>query len=50
MTNTNEILNEQREHMQNDLVTILDGLDDKTLDSVCQVIVDRIEIIKRGLK
>ena len=43
------IINKQREQMQIDITCILDGLDDKIIDNVCQVIVDRCNNIKTGL-
>ena len=40
-----QLLIEQREQVQNDLLCILDGLDDSILDAVCQVIVERFDIL-----
>ena len=40
-----KIIIDQRELIQNDLLTILDGLPQEVLDLVCQVIVDRFSII-----
>ena len=40
-----QVILEQREQMQEDLLCILDGLDNDVLDNVCQVIVDRCNII-----
>lgn len=36
---------EQRERIQNDLICILDGLDQQFIDNVCQVVVDRMNIL-----
>lgn len=36
---------EQREQMQHDILCILDGLDDKVLDDVCEVVSDRMGIL-----
>lgn len=41
-----QLLNDQCEQIQEDLMCILDGLDDEMLDNVCQVIVDRFNILK----
>ena len=38
-------LKNQRESIQEDLRTILDGLDDEVIDRVCQVVVDRFNIL-----
>jgi hypothetical protein len=35
----------QREQMQHDIDCILEGMDDKVVDLVCQVIVDRFNIL-----
>ena len=40
----------QREQAQNDILCILDGLDNTFLDNVCQVIVDRFNILKSKLE
>ena len=40
-----QVILEQREQMQEDLMCILDGLDNDIIDNVCQVIVDRCNII-----
>ena len=45
MDTTLRVLNEQCENIQNDLLCILDGMDGKVLDDVCQVIVDRFNFI-----
>ena len=45
-----KIVNDQRELIQDDLMCMLDGLDDDFLTSVCQVIVDRMEIIKNAIE
>jgi hypothetical protein len=42
-------LKDQCELIQDDLTCILDGVDNQTLDMVCQVIVDRIQILKLKL-
>lgn len=36
-----QLLVDQRELLQDDLVTILDGLDNQFIDQVCQTIVER---------
>ena len=36
---------QQREQLQEDLRCILDGVDDSFLDNVCQVVVDRMNIL-----
>ena len=43
------IIDEQREQAQKDIMCILDGIDDEYLDNVCDVIVDRFNIIKEKL-
>lgn len=40
----------QREQAQEDVMCILDGLDDKTISLVCQVIVDRMNIVLTEIK
>jgi len=40
------VIKDQKELIQDDLLCILDGLDDSILNNVCQVIVDRLEIIE----
>jgi hypothetical protein len=49
---TEQDLLDQREQIQNDLICILEGIDQKILDNVCQVIVDRFKILinKRNSK
>lgn len=47
---TKKDLIKQREQMQNDILCILDGLDQSVLDSVCQVIVDRVGILLNKLQ
>jgi len=47
---TEQDLLDQRESIQNDLDCILDGIDQKILDNVCQVIVDRFKILIDKLK
>lgn len=43
---TKQDLEEQKKQMEWDLLSILDGIDDQQiLDNVCQVIVDRINIL-----
>lgn len=42
-------LTSQSENIQNDLLCVLDGLDNDILDNVCQVIVDRFNILKGEL-
>jgi hypothetical protein len=42
---TRKDIEEQREQMQEDVDCILDGLDDKVIELVCQVIVDRCNIL-----
>lgn len=36
---------EQREALQNDLLVKLDGLEDKFLDDICNLIIDRFQIL-----
>lgn len=38
-----------REAIQEDLQVILDGLDEKTLDNVCEMVVDRMNNLKNNL-
>jgi len=40
----------QREQAQEDVRCILDGLDDQTMDNVCQLIVDRFNILRDKLE
>lgn len=40
----------QRELIQDDITCILDGLDDEIIDRVCQVVVDRMEIVLNLVK
>jgi hypothetical protein len=40
----NDLIN-QRELIQDDLTCLLDGLDEEMIDNVCQVIVDRFQIL-----
>jgi hypothetical protein len=42
---TKKDIEDQRELIQNDLACILDGLDLDVLNRVCQVVVDRMEIL-----
>lgn len=42
-------LAEQQEQIQQDLLCILDGLDDEILQNACQVIFDRMNILKEKL-
>lgn len=46
MTDTviSKIIN-QRELLQNDLQCILDGLDNKVINLVCQAVIDRFDIV-----
>ncbi len=44
------VVKEHSEHVQNDLLCILDGLDEDVLDNVCEVIVDRTKILANKLK
>ena len=41
-----ELIDSQKEQAQQDILCILDGLDSTVLDNVCQVIVDRFNILK----
>jgi len=41
---------EQREQAQEDVISILDGLDNEFVDRVCQVIVDRFGILLNKIK
>lgn len=43
---TKQDIAEQREQAQEDIRCILDGLDDDIVDNVCQVIVDRMNILR----
>lgn len=43
-------LKDQCEQIQQDLLCVLDGMDVSTLDNVCQIIVDRIEILRNKFK
>ena len=43
---TERELDEQREAIQDDLLCVLDGLDDNVLDNVCQIVVNRFQILK----
>jgi len=45
MKTVRDRLEEQRERMQEDLLCILDGLDTKTLSSVCDVVIDRFNYL-----
>jgi hypothetical protein len=38
-------LEEQREKIQEDIICAMDGLDQTTIDNVCQIVVDRINIL-----
>jgi len=38
-------LEEQREAIQHDIISYLDGLDDDVISGVCQIVVDRFEIL-----
>jgi hypothetical protein len=40
-------LEEQREKIQEDIICAMDGLDQTTIDNVCQIVVDRINILIR---
>ena len=40
----------QKEQIQQDLLCVLDGLDDRTLDLVCKVVVDRCQLISEQVK
>lgn len=40
----------QKEQMQEDVLSILEGLDQQYIDNVCQVIVDRMNILKTDIK
>lgn len=43
---TEKDIADQCELIQDDLASILDGVDNETLNLVCQVIVDRLNILK----
>jgi hypothetical protein len=43
---TEKDIADQCELIQDDLACILDGVDNETLNAVCQVIVDRLAILK----
>ena len=49
---TQQDLENQRELMQDDLICFLDGIDEEIIDQVCQIIVDRFDILlsKNGQK
>ena len=38
-------IKDQKQLMQDDIRTLLDGLDDNIVDGVCQVIVDRMNLL-----
>lgn len=42
---TKQDLEDQRELIQDNLITLLDGLDNEIIDIVCQVVVDRFSIL-----
>ncbi len=42
-------LDNQREQIQEDLECVLDGLDNQMMINVCQIIVDRFEILENQL-
>jgi len=42
---TKQQIEEQREQAQQDILCILDGSDQDILDNVCQVIVDRFNLL-----
>lgn len=44
------VVGEHSECVQNDLLCILNGLDDLVLDMVCEVIVDRTNVLIDKLK
>jgi hypothetical protein len=46
---TQKDIEEQREQSQNDILTILDGLEQTYLDKVCDVVVDRFNILLHKL-
>lgn len=41
---------QQRESMQDDIICILEGVDDKILNEVCRVVIDRCNILIEQLK
>ena len=43
---TQQDILDQQESMQEDLRSILDGIDESILDNACQVVVDRCNILK----
>jgi len=42
---TRRDLENQREHIQDDLICMLDGLDDEFITNVCQMICNRFDIL-----
>ena len=48
---TEQDLKDQCEQIQNDLFCILDGIedDDKILDTICQMVVERFGILRKQL-
>ena len=42
---TEKDIKDQMELMQDDLTCILDGIEDETVDYVCQVVVERMNIL-----
>ncbi len=46
MSLTTKQIEEQREQAQEDIRCILDGLDDDVITNACQVIVDRMNILR----
>jgi len=47
---TKKDLIEQREAIQDDLISALDGLDQEFIDRVCNIIVDRFNILINKLE
>lgn len=46
-----KVVNEQKEQMQHDAISILDGIDDQLIiDQICQMIVDRMNIVITNVK
>jgi hypothetical protein len=41
-----DVIENQREQMQEDLLALLDGLDQEILDRVCEVVVSRMKIVE----
>jgi len=45
----NQMVDSQKELLQNDLQCILDGVDIDIMDNVCQAVVDRMNLLKKTI-